>query len=275
MKMKARSSFETPETHYPVTRRYPKRMESKTPQWKLQDFYFILSSLPFSSFLPLFLLCLRLFFIPPVHLCPFLQFSSCCCYTNLQLSISRRCTIVEAWSTGRCLIWHTAPCRGCDWITFTVVMRRAPGDWSYHDNPHLMTGRQIDVFGYVGGGGGNGGSAGTDRGVTQTSPAGLQGFSTTQHADSQHHFFCTQVSTHTSRSGANTLHEIYPGLRLTRDKLQWNITANWSPELQIQITTNIFITLVSFFSWFDSPRGPRLPHFEVSSSRSAQTHYNR
>ena len=67
-------------------------------------------------------------------------------------SISRRCTSGEAWSTGRCLIWHTTPCRGCDWITLTVVMRRAPGDWSYHDNPHLMTGRQIDVFGYVGGG---------------------------------------------------------------------------------------------------------------------------
>lgn len=47
-----------------------------------------------------------------------------------------------------------------------------------------MTGRQIDVFGYVGGGE-TGGSAGTDRGVTQTSPAGLQGFSTTRHADSQ------------------------------------------------------------------------------------------
>lgn len=82
-----------------------------------------------------------------------------------------------------------------------------------------MTGRQIDVFGYVGGGE-TGGSAGTDRGVTQTSPAGLQGFSTTRHADSQHHFFCMQVSTHTSSSGVNIIHETYPSLNLTRDKLE-------------------------------------------------------
>ena len=98
---------------------------------------FLFSSFRFTSFLPLFLLCLRLFFIFPIHLCPILQFYSCCSCTNLQLSISRRCTTGEAWSTGRCLIWHTAPCRGCDWITFAVVMRRVPGDWSYHDNPPL------------------------------------------------------------------------------------------------------------------------------------------
>ena len=64
MKMKAPSSYETSETDYPVTRRHPKRMESKTLLWKHQEFHFILSFLPFSSFLLSFLLYLRLFHPP-------------------------------------------------------------------------------------------------------------------------------------------------------------------------------------------------------------------
>lgn len=78
---------------------------------------------------------------------------------------------------------------GCDWITFTTVIRRAPGDWSYHDNPHLMTGRQIDVLGC-----GGRKSAGTKRCVTQTSPAGPQGSVTTHLVDNWSQFLSRQAT---------------------------------------------------------------------------------
>jgi hypothetical protein len=57
--------------------------------------------------------------------------------------------------------------RGCDWITFTAVIRRAPGDWSDHDNPPLndrATNWRLEGVGW---------RVRRDYGVTQTSPAGL------------------------------------------------------------------------------------------------------
>jgi hypothetical protein len=52
-----------------------------------------------------------------------------------------------------------------------------------------MTGRQIDVLGC-----GGRKSAGTNRGVTQTSPAGPQGSVTTHLEDNQSQFVSTQAN---------------------------------------------------------------------------------
>lgn len=82
-----------------------------------------------------------------------------------------------------------------------------------------MTGRQIDVFGYVEGG---------KRGVRRDRPrrysnftcrtAGLFNYPTRGQPAS--FFFCTQVSAHKSGSGVNIMRETYPSLRLTRDNSQ-------------------------------------------------------
>lgn len=76
---------------------------------------------------------------------PYNQHATLCFYTLIHTA---RLDARAAAYTARISV------RGCDCITFTAVRRRAPRDWSYHDNPYLMTGRQIDVLGGAGEGGG-------------------------------------------------------------------------------------------------------------------------
>ena len=210
MKMKAPSSFETSETDYPVTRRHPKRMESKTLQWKHQVFHFILSFLPFS-----FVLAFIFFFASLSSS----QSNLTICFLLYEPATPYFATLHERRGLIHGPLFDMAH-SAVSWLWLDYVHSgnaTSPGGLKLSWQPPLND-RATNWRLWVRGRGETGGSAGTDRGVTQTSPAGLQGFSTTRHADRQHHVFCKQLSTHTSRSGVNIIRETYSSLNLTKKK---------------------------------------------------------
>lgn len=230
-----------------------RRTEQNTPRWKSRDFCFLLS---FSSFLPLLPLCFRHFFI-------FSHPSLSNLTAHFSLLLHQPTLLAQRGLIHGPLLDMAHSTVSWLWLDYVHSGNAtSPGGLKLSWQPPLndrATNWRLGVLGR----GRRGRSAGTDRGVTQTSPAGLQGFSTARYADSQPLSLCTQVN-NTRRSGSdvNLIPEqwgrvTYPSLRLMCDKLHWHkkgelilhlISQILSPWATFRFTTNIFIILMLFRS---------------------------